>query len=207
MKSLGRIMLTLVGIALSITFVLALFFRGSLMTTWLCINSVQLLSHVPLISSSLPANAHYFFLNLLSIMRLNFDSFNSSVDDIAAKLEEYELIKNDGAYYSAQMHNFGYRFSFSHNMLVFACAAGAMALVWLFVAVFGLTGANTKKSVSYCLTKFALAAHFELMISSFITLSNVEKAGSIWWFVSLASVTASVIAITILAHRAMKTEN
>ena len=123
------------GLAFSITVVIALCFKGSLLTTWLSINTIQLLAHVPLIASKLPANAHFFILNLLSFVRINFNSLNDSVDDVAADLEEYNLISNDGAYYSAQMHNFGYRFSFVHNMLLFMCAGMVLGLVWLFVTV------------------------------------------------------------------------
>ena len=79
----------------------ALFSKGSLLTIWLCINTVQLLAHVPLIQAKLPANAHYFFLNLMYMVRLNFASFNDSVDDLASNIEESKLIHDEHAYYNS----------------------------------------------------------------------------------------------------------
>ena len=101
MQSIGTILQTLFAASLIITFVVALFFKGSLLTTWLCINTVQLLAHVPLIQAKLPANAHYFFLNLMCMVRLNFASFNDSVDDLASTIEESKLIHDEDAYFSS----------------------------------------------------------------------------------------------------------
>ena len=75
--------LTLIWVALAISFILALF-RGSLVHTWIFINSLQMVSHVPLIAQNLPSNAHYFLLNLLGLARLNFESFNTLAYDFGA---------------------------------------------------------------------------------------------------------------------------
>ena len=126
---------------MTITFTLAMF-RGSLATTWLCINTVQVLAHVPMIATKLPGNAHYFILDLLSFVRLNLDSFNSSVDDLHDKMMEYELLSGDDLY-DSKLHNLGYRYSFAHNMLLFGCALLVLCLVWLFVTIL-------ERSISLC---------------------------------------------------------
>ena len=212
LRSIGIIMMLIVSIAVTITFILALFCRGSLITTWLCINSVQLLAHVPMIAIKLPANSHYFLLNFLSVLRLNFKSFNDSVDDLGSRLEEYQLISNDNTFYSAHLHNMGYRYSFAHNTLLIACAALVLAFVWLFVTVTerlmrlcrlsrAAGRSSAEASMSNCMVRFLMEAHFELMICAFITLSNVDKAGSIYWLLSLAYLILSFTAIISLASR------
>ena len=132
-KTLSTILLSILGVSLTITFSLAMF-RGSLATTWLCINTLQVLAHVPMIAHKLPGNSHYFILDLLSFVRLNLDSFNSSVDDLHDKMMEYELLSGDDLY-DSKLHNLGYRYSFAHNMLLFGCALLVLCIVWLFVTV------------------------------------------------------------------------
>ena len=211
-KIIGIIMLSLLAAALIITFVLALFFQGSLLTTWLCINTIQLLAHIPLIQAKLPANAHYFFLNLLCMVRLNFASFNDSVsvEDLNSSILESKLIHDDHAYYSSLLHNFGYRFSFAYNMLLIACAALLLTLVWAFTKILDHLrplSASRRKTMTNFMARFALEAHFELMICAFITLSNPGATGSIYWLISLASIIASTITIAVLVHHTFKIEH
>ena len=212
MQIIGTILQTLFATSLIITFVLALFFKGSLLTIWLCINTVQLLAHVPPIQAKLPANAHYFFLNLMCMVRLNFASFNDSVYDLVSTIEESKLIHDEDAYFSSQLHNFGYRFSFIHNMFLIACAALLLTLVWAFTTILdrlrpSASSTMAKASLNNCMVRFALEAHLELMICAFITLSNTREAGSIYWLISLASVIASTITIVVLVYRTFNMEN
>ena len=60
-----------------------------------------MIAHVPLIASQLPANAHYFLLNLLSLVRLNFENLNAVLDDADAKLQEYHLLSDQDSYYTS----------------------------------------------------------------------------------------------------------
>lgn len=97
-------------------------------------------------------------------------------------------------------------------MLIIACVALVFALVWLFITIFGKlrrtcqpqSSSTAEASMSNCLKRIALEAHFELMICSFITMSNPDQAGSVWWIVSLACLIGSAIAIVVLANRACK---
>jgi len=133
-----------------------------------------------MIAAKMPSNAHYFFLNLLCIVRLNFEVFNNSVDDLASKLEEYHMISSDSSFYSAQLHNLGYRYNFLHNTLVIVSVALVLILVWLFVVIFErlrriCNPKSTKSaeiSMSNFLVRFLLEAHFELMICAFISLTS-----------------------------------
>lgn len=75
-ETVGHLWIALVLIATVISITLAMF-QGSLVSTWMLINTLQLIAHVPLIANRLPSNAHYFLLNLLSVVRLNVEYVNS----------------------------------------------------------------------------------------------------------------------------------
>ena len=168
-----------------------------------------MLAHIPLIQSKFPADAHYFFLNLLSVVRLNFANINSSLDDLVESIEEFKMIEDADAFFSAELHNFGYRFNFAHNMLLIASAALILSLAWVISHIVqrlrssGSTQ-SARASKSDYLVRFALEAHFELMVCSLITVSNPGQVGSIYWFISLASLLGTVIALAILAQRTCK---
>ena len=75
-ETLGNFWLSLILISLTISFFLAIF-SGSLVSTWMLINSLQLIAHLPLIANRLPSNAHYFLLNFLGLVRFNFASITA----------------------------------------------------------------------------------------------------------------------------------
>lgn len=102
--ALGYMWLTLIWMALSISFILAVF-QGSLVHTWIFINSLQMISHVPLISTSLPSNAHYFLLNMLGLARFKFDSFNSMVYGQDSSFKEQDLIDDPSSVFNYQIYN------------------------------------------------------------------------------------------------------
>ena len=99
MDVLANMWLYQICIAVTISFFLAIF-QGSLVSTWMLINSMQLMAHVPLISDKLPANAHYFLLNFLSLVRLNIEGMGSSLDQLDLKLKEYMLITEENSGFS-----------------------------------------------------------------------------------------------------------
>lgn len=53
---------------------------------------MQLVAHIPLIAGKLPANAHYFFLNFMSLARVSLESLNVTLDDIEMKAADSNLI-------------------------------------------------------------------------------------------------------------------
>lgn len=81
MEALANLWIVIMSLAAMISLVLALF-QGSLVSTWMLVNTLQLIAHLPLIATKLPANAHFFLLNLLSVVRFGFEKFNAAVDDL-----------------------------------------------------------------------------------------------------------------------------
>lgn len=86
-ETLANLWLALILIATVISITLAVF-QGSLVSTWMLINTLQLIAHVPLIANRLPSNAHYFLLNFLSVVRLNVELVNSQLDTLSSQLSE-----------------------------------------------------------------------------------------------------------------------
>ena len=212
---IGNLWLSLICIGLAVSLFLAIF-QGSLISTWMFINSMQLIAHVPLISSKLPANAHYFFLNFMGLVRFNLETINSSLDTVSSKLLDYQLIEDENSFYSSQLHSSGYRFSFVRNVLSITCMAALIALVWLFTAVIQLlrkkaTGAEANKKTSSSevfmnnfMVRFLLEVFFELMICAMINVTSVTASGMTWWFISLLTLVAGAVALLAVASLYIK---
>jgi len=151
-ESIGNLWLSLICIGISVALFLAIF-KGSLVSTWIFINSLQLIAHVPLISGKMPANANYFFLKFMGIARLNIESFNCLLDTVATKLIDYQLIEDEKSFFTAELHSYGYRFSFVRNLLTVLCIAALIGLVWILSAVVyqirkKIQGAENSKNAS-----------------------------------------------------------
>lgn len=188
-QGLAKLWLTLVIIAITITFFLAIF-QGSLVSTWMLINSLQLIAHVPLIANKLPANAHYFLLNFLGVVRLNFELINSQIDSVSEQMSESELLSSADSIYSAHLRSSGYHFSFIRNMLLILSIAVVIGIVWSVTAIFNIvknksrseeqqrrSKASNEAFMNNFMVRFAYEAFFELMICAFISVTNQEVAG------------------------------
>ena len=80
LEYLANLWLSLTWVTLLISFFLAIF-KGPLVMTWVFINSLQLIAHLPLVADRLPANVNFVLIKFLSLVRLNISEFNSTVDD------------------------------------------------------------------------------------------------------------------------------
>ena len=72
LENLGSSMSKLLQIALIIGLFGGLLFPGTISLVWSMINAIQLMTHVPLFSINFPANAQYFFAQLLKISVFDF---------------------------------------------------------------------------------------------------------------------------------------
>jgi len=197
--SLGNLWLALILTAVTISLFLAVF-QGSLVSTWMLINSLQLIAHVPLIAIKLPANAHYFLLNFLSLARVNFEFFNSQIDTVSQQVSENELLQSGDAYYSYHLRSMGYHYGFVRNMLLIISIAAVIALVWVITAILQIVRNKSRSSeelsragprsqetfMNNFMVRFVYEVFFELMICAFISVTNQEAAGLGQWLTSLA---------------------
>ena len=151
-------------------------------------------------------------LNLLNAVRLNIAYINEALNDLSSDFEEYRHVKDKQEYYGEQLHFFGYKFNFAHNMLVIAFAAVLLGLIWLFIHLISYirprsTNLTAKDLANNILARFALEAHFETMICAFITLSSIDAVGTTWWFLSFAFMSINAIVIYNISKKAYNLES
>ena len=203
---MSSIWISLIAIALTISVVLALF-QGSLLTMWVFINSLQLIAHIPLVAISMPANAHYFLLNFLNLVRLNITALNKQLDTLDGEMTDYELSTHDGNFYSAALHNSGYSFNLVRNLIIIICIGAAIAMIWLFTAVIRVcrakvlgadSSASSETFMNNVMVRFGLEALFELMICAMLTVSSPEASGAALWVSGLAILVVSGLALVAL---------
>ena len=70
MDYLFKIFLVLVLIVMAIV-VLLLFCGGRLIPTWMFLNSLSLIAHLPLLAVLMPSNLHYFLWKWLHVFQLH----------------------------------------------------------------------------------------------------------------------------------------
>ena len=117
MEVLSTLSLTFILIVVSIAFILALN-KGSLVGTWIFINSLQMMAHLPLISTGLSANARYFMRPLLDLTRLNLLPI---VDEESASTGDW-------------MRS-GYHVDFVNNTLFILCIVSLLFTIFLTVRI------------------------------------------------------------------------
>ena len=120
---------TLMG--LSLLFILPFVTIGSLLPTWMFINSLQLLAHLPLLNSSMPANSQVFLNKYLNWVRWYDEDF---IKDAESKLgsKQYDVDVGD---YHELLRAYGYEHLIAHNMMIVLIAIGIILFVWVILAV------------------------------------------------------------------------
>ena len=53
---------------------------GQLLPTWMFLNSLQLITHVPMIDAHVPATLHYFLVNYLTMIRLDSEKIGDQAE-------------------------------------------------------------------------------------------------------------------------------
>ena len=213
MQALANLWIALISLAVMISLVLSIF-QGSLVSTWMLVNTLQLIAHLPLIATKLPANAHYFLLNLLSVVRLSFEQFNAAIDDLDSQIKEYELLSDKDNFFSANLRDSGYHISFTRNMMFFISLMLLTALVWMITAVIERIcrrsrahqedSESTQRSASKevfmnnFMVRFLYEAFFELCLCALINISASTSrgpGGTGTWLMSLLILVACLTAI------------
>ena len=73
----------IVDIVMFAVFLSLLFFLGinaRLLPTWMFLNSMQLIVHAVLLSTSMPSNLHYFLWHYLNLIRMNPKSLDLKME-------------------------------------------------------------------------------------------------------------------------------
>ena len=100
-------------------------------------NSLQLIVHIPLIKSKLPANANLFLLDYLAIVRLHIGRLSAWLDKsfaVESDREDNLVIRQGDGYYNELIHACGYHVSLARNLILVLILAGIVLTIWLIVA-------------------------------------------------------------------------
>ena len=175
---------------------------GSLLPTWMFINALQLLAHLPLLNSIMPANAHYFLNKYLEKVRWYDEDFVKWVDDNHS-MKKYDL---DTGIFHNLLKACGYEHIFIYNMLLVFAAICLILFVWAGLAIKDLIGQLSdsknkfmKKRHGRMCNNFALRFFYEFFLEFcivvFINLSVTDFTEFSPTFSYLASI-ALIILIT-----------
>ena len=113
---------------------LPIFLLGKSLAIWMFLNTLQLVAHLPLLNTVMPANLHQFLRKYLDMVRLNIGGGFSSGQEIFQK----QTISTSNEIYSN--HNSilqlcGYGHIFSENAAVMLTVLGVISLIWLLFAI------------------------------------------------------------------------
>lgn len=134
-ESLGYTLIGIIGGLFVIASFIALF-QGSLLSTWMFINSLQLIAHIPLVQANLPANLYAFMTKLLSLVRFDIEPVRIFVSNMFGgdshwtSRIDFNIVNNEFVSYSTTLKNAGYSFSFINNMAIAIVLFGVICLVW-----------------------------------------------------------------------------
>lgn len=123
-------------IAFSLVLILPFASCGSLLPTWMFINTLQLLAHLPLLNSSMPANAHHFLKGYLDMVRWYDKDF---IDDVENSLDSKKYDVEFGSFHEL-LKACDYEHLISHNMFLIFAGLALICAVWLILAVKDLLG-------------------------------------------------------------------
>ena len=143
----------------------------------------------------MPANAHYFILNFLNLVRLNISALNEQLDSLDGQMSDYELSKDQSNFYSESLHFNGYSFNLVRNLIILICIGATIAMIWVITALISLckakVGGQEQKATSEqfmnnVMVRFGYEVFFELMICALLTVSSPQASGPALWISGLA---------------------
>ena len=130
------------GALVTVAFIVILFigFGGRLLPTWMFLNSLQLIVHLPLLSTIMPSNLHFFLVKYLNFIRLNADSISLEIEVLEREsgLTGFDLQQSDDSIYSPLLLMCGYKPGFSRNLFLIALISAALLAVVVSLALVDL---------------------------------------------------------------------
>ena len=155
--------------------------NANLLPTWMFLNSIQLIMHTALLSTSMPSNLHYFLNHYLSILRMNPESLDLAMEVWLSEsgLIDYELSNREGVYFNAVLGMCGYKHALSRNLLVVAGIFFTILFVILLLSLIDLItkrSSERRSSVYMCnfMIRFLYEFFLEICLSVFIHITSMQ---------------------------------
>ena len=161
-----------------------LFFLGinaRILPTWMFLNSIQLIMHSVLLSTSMPSNLHYFLLHYLNLIRMNPPSLNLEMELLQRESGQvdYELSNKDDSPYTSILGMCGYKHAFSQNLLI-VCGISLILLIVITVSslidLVKRRHGNRRCSAYVCnfSVRFAYEFFLEICLSVLIHIASMQ---------------------------------
>ena len=91
-------------VIMSVLFLLIMLCAGPLLPTWMFINSMSLIFHVPLIKSDMPAHTFVFMIEYLEKLRIHFDWSNEIAKEWLGSPARFDAeVIDENSFYSIQI--------------------------------------------------------------------------------------------------------
>ena len=184
---------------------------GPLLPVWMFVNSLQLIVHIPLVRTEIPAVANLLFLDYLSIVRLNV----RTVNDFLAQLLGLEQTSQDDqrsldqadSYYNELIYSCGYHVSLTHNLILILGLFSVIALFWLAMACrdkLCFQGGRHEIWWNNLMVRFLYEVFFEITLCLMISFSAMDlRTGGtetkVSWGLSVVLTIAAVLALCYLS--------
>lgn len=114
----------------SILLILPFASLGSLLPTWMFINSLQIIAHMPLMNSLMPGNAHYFLTKYLDMVRWRNKDFNKWLDGYV-NWKDYDV---DVGFFHLLLKEGGYEHLYAENLVLILAGVVLICLIWVGLA-------------------------------------------------------------------------
>jgi len=152
---------------------------GSLLPTWMFINSLQIITHTVLLPTHMPVNAHYFLSSWNDWMRwYDSDFWQFFVNDVHA-FKEYDIDTGD---YHPMLLMSNYKHLFGHNLIIVTAVMALMGVILLGLAIRDLivrkvTGRSRPFAPWFAnfILRFFYEFFLEFCICAFLQLSVVDS--------------------------------
>ena len=105
---------------------------GRLLPTWMFLNSLSLLAHLPLLGVMMPANLHYFLQQWLNVFVLrNYNlKYELEIWREPLGIKNYEMAEEEKTSYHLLLNDCGYKHTYARNLLLLFIIGCAIFLIW-----------------------------------------------------------------------------
>ena len=171
----------------TLIFSMIILFGGRLLPTWIYINSLQLVVYAPLVAISMPSNLHYFLVNYLHLMRLNFGEVDTFFSINYEQVQDIRPNEHDNeSYLSPLLLMCGYRRPLSNNLIIIGglllfFVSGLAIYHCIVKSCKGRKNGRLMPKISNLSLRFAYEFFFEICLSMVILAAIMPENKTILW--------------------------
>ena len=116
---------------------LLLFCGGHMIPTWMFLNSLSLIAHLPLLGVMMPNSLHYFLWKWLRVFTLSNYQLNYDMEiwRKSLSIKNYFKAIDEDSPYHVLLNDCGYKHAYARNLLIFFVLGACIFLIWLICLV------------------------------------------------------------------------